>query len=77
MRISFVTKANDNIIRIPEKYKMFNAKRLRVQLEVDNNHGGRQIKKVKGSLGKYKNSRLRRKEKLAWELAAKEKHENS
>ena len=77
MRISFVTKANDNIIKIPPKYKMFNAKRLRVQLEVENNVEGKKTNNVRGSLGKYKNSRLRRKEKLAWELAMKDKHENS
>lgn len=77
MRINFVTKANNNIIKIPPKYKKFNAKRLRVQLEVDNDFEGNKTNKVRGSLSKYKNSRLRRKEKLAWELAVEDKYENS
>lgn len=76
-RVSFVTKSEDGIIRIPKKFKKFNTKKLKVQIELD------EIEKtkhdtvnVKGALGRFKNSVLIKNEKNAWKEAVKEKYEN-
>jgi len=76
-RVSFVTKSEDGIIRIPKKFKKFNTKKLKVQIELD------EIEKtkhdtvnVKGALGRFKNSVLIKNEKNAWKKAVKEKYEN-
>lgn len=77
-RVSFVTKSEDGIIRIPKKFKKFNAKRLKVQIELDEIEKKKnKIVNVKGALSRFKNSELIKYEKSAWSKAIKEKYENS
>jgi hypothetical protein len=77
-RVSFVTKSEDGIIRIPKKFKKFNAKRLRVQIELDELEKKKnKVITVKGALSRFKNTDLIKFEKNAWSKAIKEKYENS
>lgn len=77
-RVSFVTKSEDGIIRIPKKFKKFNAKRLKVQIELDEIEKKKnKVVNVKGALSRYKNPELIKYEKRAWSKAIKEKYENS
>lgn len=78
MRISFITKSEDGIIKIPKRFKGLNAKRLKVQIELKElEKSNSKINSVKGSLSGYKNKNLIKKEKEAWKIAVKEKYENS
>lgn len=77
-RVSFVTKSEDGIIRIPKKFKKFNTKKIRVQIELDEIEKKKnKVVNVKGALSKFKNSELIKNEKSAWSKAVKEMYENS
>jgi len=77
-RVSFVTKSEDGIIRIPKKFKKFNTKRLKVQIELDEIEKKKnKSTNVKGALSRFKNIKLIKYEKSAWGNAIKEKYENS
>jgi len=77
-RVSFVTKSEDGIIRIPKKFKKFNKKKLKVQIELDEIEKKKhKVVNVKGALSKFKNSELIKNEKSAWSKAVKEMYENS
>lgn len=80
--ITFNTKAQNGIIKIPDEYKNLDMNKIEVTLIVKDTtkktagqpQGG---KKAKGILSKYKNPGLIKKEKSAWEIAVKEKHAHS
>ncbi len=77
-RVSFVTKSEDGFIRIPKKYKKFNAKKLKVQIELDEVEKKKnKVVNVKGALSRFKNTELIKYEKSACSKAIKEKYENS
>jgi hypothetical protein len=77
-RVSFVTKSEDGIIRIPKRFKKFNAKKLRVQIEFDEiKMRNNKTVNVKGALSRFKNTNLIKFEKSAWSKAVKENYENS
>jgi len=77
-RVSFVTKSEDGIIRIPKKFKKFNTKKLRVQIELDEiEMKNSKAQNVKAALSRFKNTKLIKFEKSAWSKAVKEKYENS
>lgn len=77
-RVSFVTKSEDGIIRIPKKFKKFNTKRLKVQIELDEiKKKNIKVPNVKGAFSRFKNTELIKYEKSAWRKVIKEKYENS
>ncbi len=77
-RVSFVTKSEDGIIRIPKKFKKFNTKRLKVQIELDEiEKKNIKVPNVKGAFSRFKNTELIKYEKSAWSKVIKEKYENS
>ncbi len=77
-RVSFITKSEDGIIRIPKKFKKFNTKKLKVQIELDEIEKKKnKVVNVKGALRKFKNPELIKDEKSAWSKAVKEIYENS
>lgn len=79
--VKFETQIHDGIIKVPAKYSNFNAQNIEVVLIEKNVLKDGTPKKIsksrnmaRGILHKYKNPDLISKEKLAWEMAVKEKH---
>lgn len=80
--VTFNTVVHDGIIKIPHRYKKIEAQNIEVTLILKNPRVGgtkspsKPGEKVRGILNKYKNPALISKEKIAWEMAVKEKHDH-
>jgi hypothetical protein len=81
--VTFETQVHDGIIKIPARYSNFDAQNIEVILIAKRIPRVDIAKSVsmrgntaRGILHKYKNPALISKEKLAWEMAVKEKYAN-
>lgn len=79
--VTFETQVHDGIIKIPARYRNFDAQNIEVILiakripRVDVvKSASKRRNMARGILQKYKNPALISKEKTAWEMAVKEKH---
>ncbi|HLP44496.1 MAG TPA: hypothetical protein VK186_15605 [Candidatus Deferrimicrobium sp.] len=79
--VTFETQIHDGIIKIPAKYSNFDTQNIKVILIAKSIPRVDAVKRAsktgntaRGILQKYKNPALISKEKLAWEMAVKEKH---
>lgn len=76
--IRFDTQVHDGIIRLPARYKNLETKKIEVTLVLRESQDKKKekTKRARGLLSKYKNPALIPKEKEAWEMAVKDKHDH-
>ena len=75
-KIEFVSKPVNGVITLPKKALFLNNKEIKVSVELKTRESKDEIiKRIRGSLHKYADKKLRAKEKTAWEEAVKEKYE--
>jgi hypothetical protein len=78
--VTFDTQVHNGVIKIPNRYRNLESENIEVILIIKNpeveteKSTSKPGRKARGILRKYKNPNLISKEKIAWEMAVKEKH---